>query len=53
MPRVRFKVMSLEENIENIKWMFFDTIGEFSIRDALIQYFPDLKDNIALLFPFV
>ena len=47
-PKVIFKVMSLEENIENIKWMFFDTEGEFSIRDAVIQYFPDLKDLIDL-----
>lgn len=48
MPRVRFKVMSLEENIENIKWMFFDTNGEFSIRDAVVQYFPDLKESVNL-----
>ena len=48
LPRVIFKEMSLEENIENIKWMFFDTNGEFSIRDAVIQYFPDLKESINL-----
>ena len=48
MPRVRFKVMSLEENIENIKWMFFDANGEFSIRDAVVQYFPDLKESVNL-----
>lgn len=47
-PRVIFKVMSLEENIENIKWMFFDINGEFSIRDAVVQYFPDLKESINL-----
>ena len=45
-PRVIFKEMSLEENIDNIKWMFFDTNGEFSIRDAVIQYFPDLKESL-------
>jgi len=38
--------MSLEQNIENIKWMFFEDEGEFSIREATIQYFPDLKDLI-------
>lgn len=47
-PRVIFKVMSLEENIENIKWMFFDINGQFSIRDAVIQYFPDLKESVNL-----
>ena len=48
LPRVIFKEMSLKENVENIKWMFFDTNGEFSIRDAVIQYFPDLKESINL-----
>ena len=47
-PRVVFKVMSLEENVENIKWMFFDTNGEFSIRDSVVQYFPDLKESVYL-----
>lgn len=48
LPRVIFKEMSLEENIDNIKWMFFDTNGELSIRDTVIQYFPDLKELINL-----
>lgn len=47
-PKVIFKEMSLEENIEQIKWMFFDNEGEFSIREATLRYFPDLKEAISL-----
>lgn len=43
LPKVIFKKMSLKENIEHIKWMIFETEGEFSIRDATIGYFPDLS----------
>ena len=48
MNRVMFKEMTLEENIDHIKWMFFETDGEFSIRDATLRYFPDLKEAIHL-----
>ena len=47
-PKIIFKEMSLEENIEHIKWMVFDNEGEFSISDATLQYFPDLRDTVNL-----
>ena len=42
-PKVVFKKMTLEENIDHIKWMYFNNEGEFSIKNATLEYFPDLK----------
>lgn len=44
MPKIIFRKMSLEENINNIKWMYFSDDSALNFRTAVINYFPDLND---------
>lgn len=41
-PKVKFKKMSLEENIEIIKWAFFEDGEDLNIHYYTIQCFPEL-----------
>ena len=41
-PKVKFKPMSLEENIDLVKWAFYENNGVLSVHDYTIQYFPEL-----------
>ena len=41
---IKFKKMSLEENIEIIKWTFYENEGTFSLHDYTVQCFPELKE---------
>lgn len=41
-PKVIFKSMTLEENIETIKWAFYEDNGDLSVQYYTIQYFPEL-----------
>ena len=43
-PKIKFIKMSLEENIEQIKWMYLDESKSLNCRNATIEYFPDLKE---------
>ncbi len=43
-PKVNFKKMSLDENIETIKWAFFEDGEDLDVHNFTIQYFPELKD---------
>jgi len=43
LPKVKFNVMSLEDNIEVIKWSFYEDNGVLSVHDYTIQYFPELS----------
>ena len=43
-PKVEFKEMSLEENIETIKWAYYEDTGVLSVHDYTIQYFPELAN---------
>lgn len=36
--------MSLEENIDTIKWAYYEDNGVLSVRDYTIQYFPELAN---------
>ena len=43
MPKIEFKEMTLEKNIEIIKWAFFDEDDDIlSIHNYTINYFPEL-----------
>lgn len=42
-PKLNFKVMSLQENIETIKWAYYENNGLLSVHDYTIQYFPELS----------
>ena len=41
-PKVKFRPMTLEENIETIKWSFYEDNGDLSVHYYTIQYFPEL-----------
>jgi len=41
-PKIKFQAMSLEENIETIKWAFYEDNGDLSVHYYTIQYFPEL-----------
>lgn len=43
-PKIEFKVMSLEENIETIKWAYYEDNGLLSVHYYTIQYFPKLAN---------
>ena len=41
-PKVIFKKMTLEDNIETIKWAFFEETEDLSVHYYTVQYFPEL-----------
>lgn len=43
-PKIEFKVMTLEENIETIKWAYYENNGVLSVHSYTIQYFPELAN---------
>lgn len=43
-PKIVFKEMSLDENIEIIKWAYFENNGLLTVHDYTIQYFPELAN---------
>lgn len=44
MPKIEFKIMSLEENIDTIKWAYYEDDGVLSVHDYTIQCFPELSN---------
>lgn len=42
-PKVKFKKMSLKENIEIIKWAYFEDRVDLNVHNYTIQYFPELE----------
>ncbi len=49
LPKVIFRPMTLEENIDIIKWSFFETNTNLSVRDYTLSYFKELKEiNMSL-----
>ena len=43
-PRIIFKEMSLKENIDVIKWAYFENNGALSVHDFTVKYFPQLAN---------
>lgn len=43
-PKIKFSPMTLEENIETIKWAFFDDNEDLGVHNYTIQYFPELAE---------
>ena len=43
-PKIDFKLMTLEENIEIIKWAYYEDNGVLSVHDYTIQYFSELAN---------
>ena len=44
LPKIIFRKMTLEENIDVIKWAYFEDNGALSVHDFTIQYFPELAN---------
>ena len=44
LPKIRFLEMTLKENIDIIKWTYFDDSDLLNIHDYTIQYFPELAN---------
>ena len=43
LPKIEFSPMTLEENIEIIKWAFFEDTKDLNVHNYTIQYFPELS----------
>ena len=43
-PTVKFRKMTLPENIEVIKWVYFEDNGSLEVHDYVVEYFPELKN---------
>ena len=43
-PKVIFKEMSIKENIEIIKWAYFENNDTLDVNSYTLEYFPELKD---------
>lgn len=44
LPTIVFRKMTLEENINLIKWAYFDDNGSCDIHEFVLQYFPKLRE---------
>ena len=44
-PKVRFKAMSLEENIELVKWSYNEKNDNLDLHKHTIECFPELENN--------
>lgn len=44
LPKIKFREMTLEENIDVIKWAYFEDNGVLSVHDFTIQYFSELAN---------
>lgn len=44
LPRIIFREMTLEENIDAIKWAYFENNGTLSVHDFTVKYFPQLAN---------
>ena len=44
LPKIIFREMTLEENIEVIKWAYFEDNGALSVHDFTVKYFPELAN---------
>ena len=43
-PKINFKIMSLEDNIDLVQWAFFEKDNSLDIYSYTINYFPELKN---------
>ena len=43
-PKIVFKPMSLEKNIDRIKWAFYEDNESLDVHKYTIEYFPELAN---------
>lgn len=44
LPKIIFRKMTLDENIDLVKWAYFEDNGSCDIHEFVLEYFPDLRD---------
>ena len=44
LPKIKFREMTLQENIDVIKWAYFENNGVLNVHDFTIKYFPELAN---------
>lgn len=44
LPKLKFRVMTLQENIDVIKWAYYENDGPLSVYNYTILCFPELSD---------
>lgn len=44
LPKVKFKEMTLEENIEIIKWAYYEQNDSLNVHDYTVKFFPKLAN---------
>ena len=44
LPKIIFRKMTLKENIDLVKWAYFEDNGSCDIHEFVLEYFPDLRD---------
>ena len=42
LPKIVFREMTLKENIDTIKWAYYENNGSLSVHDFTVGYFPEL-----------
>ena len=42
-PTIKFREMTLQENIDIIKWAFYEQNGSLSVHDFTVGYFTELS----------
>lgn len=42
LPKIKFRIMTLEENIDTVKWAYYEKSDILSIHNLTIQYFEEL-----------
>ena len=42
-PIIKFREKTLQENIDTIKWAYYEKNGSLSVHDFTISYFPELS----------
>lgn len=43
-PKIKFRKMTLQENIDLVKWSYFEDSGSLNVHKYTIQCFPELAD---------
>jgi len=43
-PKIVFEAMSVEANIDLIKWAYFEDNGSLDVHKYTLEYFPELSE---------
>ena len=43
-PKVAFRPMTLDENIDVIDWAYFENNGSLDVHNYVLEYYPELSN---------